>query len=221
MCSTKIKSALLFALLSFATLIGLTPQSLATTALNKPSDGQLSKKIVILGDSLTEGYGVVKEAAYPALLEEQLTKDGFNVQIVNAGISGSTTASGPSRIKWLMKSKPDIVFITLGSNDGLRGVDLKETKKNLKATIQIAKEQKAKVWLAALEVPPNYGKDYVTKFRSMFKQVAEEEKIPLSPFLLDGVAGEKKFNQPDGIHPNEEGHKIIAEKMVKFFKSNL
>jgi acyl-CoA thioesterase I len=177
--------------------------------------------IVTLGDSLTEGYGIEKDKAYPALVEKKLLEKGYSVKIFNAGISGSTTASAPSRLKWLLKSKPHIVFIALGANDGLRGVTIETTKQNLKNTIQIAKNAQVKIWLAGMKLPPNYGKTYTAQFETMFQEIAKEEDIPLLPFLLEEVAGQVTLNQPDGIHPNEKGHQIMAEVVSSFFQKEL
>lgn len=178
-------------------------------------------KLVILGDSLTEGYGIEKENAYPALVEKTLKKQGYDLIVINGGISGSTSASAPSRAKWFLKSQPDYLLITLGSNDGLRGVSVDNLKANLKTTIKLAKEKKVKVWLAGLKMPPNYGKDFTQKFEAVFKEIAKEEQIPLLPFLLDGVAGNPELNQPDAIHPNEKGHEVMAQRVVEFIRKQI
>ncbi|MGE0633906.1 MAG: arylesterase [Pseudobdellovibrionaceae bacterium] len=181
-----------------------------------------AQTILVLGDSLTEGYGVAKESAYPALLEKKLKENGYpKIEIVNAGISGSTTASGAGRLDWLLKKKPDVMILALGSNDGLRGFKLEESKKNLIKVIEKAKAEKVKVILAGNHLPPNYGKKYSEDFHKMFQEVAKEQKVPLIPFLLDKVGGQSKLNLADGIHPNEEGHKIIAETVYKVLKGQL
>lgn len=174
-----------------------------------------AKTLLILGDSLTEGYGVAQSAAFPALLDERFKKEKLNWQVKSAGSSGSTSASGLERIKWLAKSKPDLVLLLLGSNDGLRGVKPEETEKNLNAAVAWAKENKIEIILGQLYMPPNYGKDYTKKFEKVFKNVARKNKIPLADFLLNNVAGKSDLNQPDGIHPNEKGHKIVAENIYK------
>ncbi len=173
------------------------------------------KTLLILGDSLTEGYGVAQSAAFPALIEEKLKKDSLNWTVKAAGSSGSTTASGLERIKWLSKSKPDLVLLLLGSNDGLRGIKPETTEKNLNDTIAWAKENKLEIMLGQLHMPPNYGKDYTKKFEETFKKVAKKNKIPLVDFLLKDVAGKSDLNLPDGIHPNEKGHKVVAENIYK------
>ena len=171
-------------------------------------------KIIFLGDSITAGYGVNKSKAYPALIAEMLKNEKLSsFQVINGGISGSTTASGLSRLKWQLKGKPSFVIIALGANDGLRGTKVEETKKNLEEIINLAKNHNLKILLAGMMMPPNYGKQYTQEFARIFPELAAKHKIPLMPFLLDGVAGEPKLNQSDGIHPNESGHKIIAEKM--------
>lgn len=181
-----------------------------------------SKKLVILGDSLTEGIGVAKESAYPALVEKKIHDSGKKEwTVINAGVSGSTTASGTGRLKWLFKSKPDLLMIVLGANDGLRGLKIEESEKNLAQAIEYAQAQKVKVILGGLYVPPNYGKDYTEKFKKMYQNLAKKYKTPLIPFILDKVAGDPKYNQADGIHPNEAGHKIIADTVYQEIKGLL
>ncbi|QDK43958.1 arylesterase [Bdellovibrio sp. ZAP7] len=180
------------------------------------------KKLIVLGDSITEGYGVSKEAAYPALLEKKLHDTGKKEwTIINAGVSGSTTASGISRMKWLFKSKPDIVFLALGANDGLRGLKVEESQKNLASAIEYAQKEKVEVILGGLYMPPNYGADYTSKFKKMYEDLAKKYKLTFIPFILDKVAGNPKYNLADGIHPNEEGHKIIADTIFNALKGKL
>lgn len=180
------------------------------------------KKLIVLGDSITEGYGVSKEAAYPALLEKKLHDGGKKEwTVINAGVSGSTTASGLSRMKWLFKSKPDVVFLVLGANDGLRGLKVEESQKNLAASIEYAQKENVRVILGGLYMPPNYGKDYTDKFKKMYEDLAKKYKLSFVPFILDKVAGNPKYNLADGIHPNEEGHKIIADTVFNTLKGAL
>ena len=179
------------------------------------------KTLIILGDSLTEGYGVAQKSAFPALLQEKATTDKLGWKIVGAGSSGSTSASGLQRIKWLAKSKPNMVLLLLGSNDGLRGISTSETEKNLNATIAWAKENKIEVLLGQLYMPPNYGKKYTDDFAKIYSSVAKKNKIPLLGFLLEKVAGRADLNLADGIHPNEKGHQIIADQMYKELKTYL
>lgn len=178
-------------------------------------------KILFLGDSLTEGYGVAKENSYPQVVKSYLEKKGVKLTILNGSVSGSTTASGPSRIKWFLKAKPDILFLALGANDGLRGISISTTKKNLEETIAIGKKGKMDIVLAGMMVPPNYGPEYGTAFKTMFSTISKKKKVHFLPFLLEGVAGEKKFNQEDGIHPNEKGHKKMGKLVGEFLIKNL
>ncbi len=177
--------------------------------------------VLFLGDSLTEGLGVPKEAAFPALVEALLKADGAkDLQIINAGISGSTSASALSRLKWHLKAavKPQILFLALGANDGLRGLPVKELKTHLVDTVRLAKLNGMTVLLVGMLMPPNYGKEYTEAFAAVYPAVAKEESVALLPFLLEGVALDKKLNQADGIHPNVDGHKIVATTVVKYLK---
>lgn len=179
------------------------------------------KKIIVLGDSLTEGYGVAQSAAFPALIEEKIKRDKLNWTLTSSGSSGSTSASGLGRIKWISKSKPDMILLLLGSNDGLRGLKTSETEKNLNQTIEWAKSQNIQILLGQLYMPPNYGKTYTDDFAQIYKTVAKKNKVPLLGFLLEQIAGKPEFNLSDGIHPNEKGHKVIAENMYKELKTYL
>lgn len=196
-------------------------QTLNSSEEQRDSSRKQTISIVILGDSLTDGYGIEKEKAFPSLLEKALNDLGYNIKIVNAGISGSTSSSAPSRLRWLVKQKPNVLFLALGSNDGLRGVDSAETKKNLLNTIQIAEQNNVLVWLAGMKIPPNYGLEYTRQFEALFADLAKEKKIPFFPFLLEGVAAKPELNQADKIHPNEKGHALIAKNLLPFFQKNL
>ena len=178
--------------------------------------------ILFLGDSLTEGLGVTKEDAFPKLVETMIqTKLKKDVTVINGGVSGSTTSDGLDRLKWYIKKKPSIVFLALGANDGLRGFDLKQSQENLEEIIKYAQESNAKVLLAGMLIPPNYGPKYSENFRKMYEQLKDKYKLKNMPFLLEGVAGNKELNQRDGIHPNEQGHKIIAKNVFEFIKEEL
>ncbi|MBV2167542.1 MAG: arylesterase [Bdellovibrio sp.] len=180
------------------------------------------KKLIVLGDSLTEGYGVAKEAAYPALLEKKLHEAGKKEwTVINSGVSGSTTASAVTRMKWLFKSKPDAVLLVLGANDGLRGLKIEDSQKHLAAAIEYANSQKVRVILGGLYMPPNYGADYTGQFKKMYEALAKKYKVTFIPFILEKVGGNPKYNLADGIHPNEEGHKIIAENIFQILKGAL
>ncbi|WP_413289792.1 arylesterase [Bdellovibrio sp. HCB337] len=181
-----------------------------------------SKKLLVLGDSLTEGYGVAKDQAFPAVLEKKIHEGGKKEwTVINAGVSGSTTASGISRMKWAFKNKPDLMILALGANDGLRGLKVEESEKNLGQAIEYAQEQKVPIVLAGLFMPPNYGKEYTEKFKKMYVSLSKKYKVTLIPFVLDKVAGDPKLNLADGIHPNEAGHKIVAETVYQEIKGLL
>ena len=181
-----------------------------------------SNTILFLGDSLTEGFGVSKEDAFPELVENLIrTELNKNIIVINGGVSGSTTSDGLARLKWYMKKKPYIVFLALGTNDGLRGLDLEQSQKNLEEIIRYAHKSHAKVILEGMLIPPNYGPEYSAQFKKMYQNLTMKYKLKSMPFLLDGVAGMKEFNQKDGIHPNEKGHKRIAENVFDFIKEDL
>ncbi len=176
-----------------------------------------TKTIMFFGDSLTAGYGLSPEEAFPYLLEQRLNEQGKNCKVINAGLSGETTAGGLSRIDWVLRQPIDVFVLELGGNDGLRGLPLEQTKSNLQAIINKvkAKNPNAKIVVAGMMVPPNMGDDYSTAFRKVFPEIAKKNNATLIPFLLEGVAGNEKLNLPDGIHPNPEGHKIVANNLVK------
>lgn len=185
------------------------------------SAGAQTKRIVIIGDSLTEGFGVSRERAYPSLLQKKIESSGKKYQVINAGISGSTSASAPSRMAWQLKNKPEMILLALGANDGLRGQPVKSMEDNLSTAIAMAKKENVKILLAGIKIPPNYGRDYGADFYAAFKRVADKHSIPLLPFILDKVGGITKLNLADGIHPNEKGHEIVAETVYNFLKKHL
>ena len=174
--------------------------------------------IVALGDSLTEGYGVSKEEAYPYLVEQELIKKGYSVKLINAGISGSTSASAPSRMQWYFRVKPDIVILALGGNDGLRGLSVEHMKKNLGKAISLASSKNIRVLLAGMQIPLNYGENYTKSFRDVFYELAEQFQLPMIPFLLKDVGNIPSLNLPDGIHPNSKGHQIISRTVLKYLE---
>ena len=174
--------------------------------------------IVVLGDSLTEGFGVAKEEAYPHLLEKELQRKGHSVKVINAGISGSTSASAPSRLRWYIKAHPKIVILALGGNDGLRGLSVKHMKKNLSKTIELAQSEKILILLAGMQIPQNYGTEYTESFRNAFHELAQQYQLQMIPFLLKEVGGVSSLNQDDGIHPNPEGHQIIFRTVLEYLE---
>jgi len=174
-------------------------------------------KILFLGDSITAGYGIAQEDAYPALLGQKLESLGIHhVEIMNGSISGSTTASALSRLKWFRKAAPDILVLALGANDGLRGLSVGNMEENLGQAITFAKNNNMQVILAGMQIPPNYGPEYADDFKQVFTTLADDHEIVLIPFLLKGVGGRLDMNQPDGIHPNRAGHQQIAKTVLPF-----
>ena len=172
-----------------------------------------SKTILCFGDSITAGYGLDdSNDAYPALLQQKIDSLGLNYTVINSGVSGETTAGGRSRIDWVIKQKVDLFLLELGANDGLRGVALSETRANLQAIIDVVKEKSPQttIILAGMELPPNMGQDYTTEFRQLYADLAEKNDLEFIPFILKDVGGIASLNQGDGIHPNVEGHKILA-----------
>ena len=176
--------------------------------------------ILILGDSLTAGYGIEKNKAYPALIEKKIRDAGIRAKVINAGVSGNTTAGGLRRLNWYFRQRIDYLVIALGGNDGLRGIDPNESKKNLQNIIDNArlKYPDIEIILAGMQVPPNMGPDYSQRFREIFPELASEKKISLIPFLLEKVGGVKELNLPDGIHPNSEGQKIVSNTVWRILE---
>ncbi len=171
--------------------------------------------ILAFGDSLTAGFGVPERDSYPARIQEILKKNGFPHKVVNAGVSGDTTAGGLRRISWLMQHEPQIVILALGANDGLRGLPVSEMRSNLEKIIQRCREGNAKVLLVGMKMPPNYGKEYTEEFNAVYPLLAKKYDTPLIPFLLEGIAAKKEYTRPDGIHPLAEGYEIVAGTVWK------
>lgn len=169
--------------------------------------------ILFFGNSLTAGYGLDEEDAFPALIQDKIDSTGLDYVVINGGLSGETTASGLNRLDWFLEEGPAVFVLELGGNDGLRGISVAETRKNLKEIIQKVKTRypDTKILLAGMQIPPNMGQEYTAEFSGMYQEVASEESVNLIPFLLEGVAGDPDLNLPDGIHPTEEGHVIVAE----------
>jgi acyl-CoA thioesterase-1 len=168
-------------------------------------------RIVALGDSLTAGLGLVETQAYPAMLQKRLDTEGYEFEVVNAGVSGDTSAGGLRRLDWALEGDTRILIIALGANDGLRGLSVADMKQNLSRIIERAKGKGIVVILAGMEAPPNYGSEYATAFRQAFREVALQQRVLFVPFLLHGVAGHSDLNQADGIHPNARGAAMMAE----------
>jgi acyl-CoA thioesterase-1 len=174
--------------------------------------------VVALGDSLTAGLGVAPDEAYPALLEARLRREGHSYRVVNAGVSGDTSAGGRRRVDWVLRVKPDVVIVALGANDGLRGLPVDELRENLEAIVKRLQTAGARVLLVGMRVPPNYGDDYARAFAGVFPAVAKRTGVALAPFLLDGVAGNARLNQPDGIHPTADGQRAIAVALWPYLR---
>ncbi|MBM4439722.1 MAG: arylesterase [Candidatus Rokubacteria bacterium] len=188
------------AVLAFCALVASAPGSARAA----------ERTIVVLGDSLTAGLGVAPDEAYPALLEARLRREGFAYRVVNAGVSGDTSAGGLRRLDWVLRQTPELVVVALGANDGLRGQPVSALRDNLLAIVERAKAAGARVLLAGMRVPTNYGADYSREFAAVFPEVAKKTGVPMVPFLLEGVAAQARLNQGDGIHPNAEGQRVIA-----------
>jgi len=175
------------------------------------------KTVVVLGDSLAAGLGVDPSQAFPAILQDQINAAGINATVVNAGVSGDTSADGLNRINWLLKRNIDVLILELGGNDGLRGLSVPATESNLQAIIDRTRQKypSAQIIIAGMQMPPNMGEDYTAAFRKLYPELAEKNHAMLIAFLLEGVGGNPSLNQPDHIHPTAEGHKIVAETVWK------
>jgi acyl-CoA thioesterase I len=168
-------------------------------------------RVVLLGDSLTAGLGLLETESYPAVLQQKLDADGYAYDVDNAGVSGDTSAGGLRRLDWALQGNVRVLVLALGANDGLRGLSIGEMTNNLTQIIERAHARNVMVILAGMEAPPNYGQEYATSFRQAFRTIAQRERVLFIPFLLDKVAGHPDLNQADGIHPNVRGAQIVAE----------
>jgi acyl-CoA thioesterase-1 len=167
-------------------------------------------RIVALGDSLTAGLGIPREHAYPSVLEAKLRAEGRAIEVINAGVSGDTSADGLRRTNWALDGNVRLLILALGANDGLRGLPVDQMKANLQGIIHRARQRGIPVLLVGMEAPPNYGEEYAAAFRRVFEDLSRENKVPFVPFLLQGVAGVAELNQEDGIHPTSAGAERIA-----------
>jgi acyl-CoA thioesterase I len=197
-------------LLALALMIVAAPSALAETR----------KTVVVLGDSMAAGYGVEPAQAYPALLQEKINAAGLPFAIVDAGVSGDTTAEGLGRMDWLLQRKMDVLIVELGGNDGLRGIPTATIQSNLQAIIDHARKRypAIKIVITGMKMPANLGPDYAEAFAKVFPELARKNRAALVPFLLEGVGGDASLNQADGIHPTPEGHKIVAQNVWKVLK---
>jgi len=192
-------------------LSSLMPGLQVSAAASEP------KAILLLGNSLTAGYGLDATQAFPALIQDRIDSLGWNLKVINAGQSGDTSSGGLRRIDWLLRREFHVLVLELGINDGLRGIHVDVTRQNLQAIVNRTKSRypDVKVVIAGMQVPPNMGEDYASSFRAIFPQLAKKNGAHLIPFLLEGVGGNPALNLPDGTHPSAEGHKIVAENVWK------
>jgi acyl-CoA thioesterase-1 len=218
-----------YAFINVISLIAITScnNNQQNTTVKQPADKNIPvvsavkvKTILFFGNSLTAGYGVDPSEAFPALIQNKIDSLKLHYKVINGGVSGETSAGGDGRVNWILKQPVDVFVLELGANDGLRGIPLTETKKNLQAIIDKVKEKypAAKLVLAGMQIPPNMGQQYATEFTNLYPELAVKNKIALIPFLLQGVGGDPKLNQQDGIHPTPEGHKIVAENVWEVYR---
>lgn len=184
----------------------------ASVLLTAPAPAE-TPRLVFLGDSLTAGYGLDAPEAFPSLIQERIQAKGWTWTVVNAGVSGDTTAGALRRLDRIFRRKVDVLFVCLGANDGLRGLPPEASERNLRAIVARAKREGAQVVLAGMRLPENYGPDYRTRFEAMYARIARQERVALLPFLLEGVALRPELNQNDGIHPNAEGTRRVAGRV--------
>ena len=189
----------------------------------QPDSARSEPTILVLGNSIAAGYGLTKAEAFPALLQNKIDSLGWQMNVVNAGLSGETTAGGLRRLDWLLRRPVDVLVIELGGNDGLRGTPLDATRRNLAAIIDTARAQypDVRILLAGMQIPPNLGAQYTQQFRALYPALAEEKNVKLVPFLLEGVGGRPALNQSDGIHPTAEGQRLVAENVWTALKPML
>ena len=190
---------------------GASQPQASSAASQDPAAPPPRQRVVALGDSLTAGLGLLETQAYPALLQQRIEADGYEFDVVNAGVSGDTSAGGLRRLDWALEGEVRVLIVALGANDGLRGLSVGEMKQNLSSIIQRAKDRGVVVILAGMEAPPNYGQEYALAFRQAFRDVALQERVLFIPFLLKDVAGHSDLNQGDGIHPNAQGAARVAD----------
>jgi acyl-CoA thioesterase-1 len=195
----------------FLTALGLIVLAAAPLAAQ-------DRLIVAFGDSLTAGAGVSADQSYPALLAQRLKAEGYAYRVVNAGVSGDTTAGGLRRVDWALRLRPDIVILELGANDALRGQDLGGVRANVEQLVARFQEGGARVLVAGMQLPPNYGPRYGGEFQRLFEEVARRRGAALMPSFLEGVGGDPRLNQFDGLHPTAEGYRVIVDRLWPHLK---
>ena len=200
------------------------PRAGAANASEQATSAEKSTapRIIFLGDSLTAGLGLDINHSFPSVIQERLKREGYAFEVVNAGVSGDTSAGGLRRLEWAMADgDPKVLVVALGGNDGLRGLPPEQLEQNLAAIIEGGQKRGLKVILAGMEAPPNFGADYTARFRAVYPTLARRYDIPLIPFLLEGVAGDPAFNQSDGIHPNQRGAQVVADLVWRTLQPTL
>lgn len=207
----------LFALAFTACNSNSSSETAKAPAATAPAAGQPAattgkKRLLFFGNSLTAGYGVEPDEAFPALIGDKIDSLKLNYEVINAGLSGETTAGGRSRVGWILRQPVDMFVLELGGNDGLRGLPLTATRENLQGIIDTVRRRspQAQIVLAGMQIPPNMGQAYATDFKAIYQEIATKNHLVLIPFLLEGVGGDRKLNQADGIHPTPPGHRIVA-----------
>ena len=197
---------------SAETVVAPPPAAGTPAPATSPPSATGKKRLLFFGNSLTAGYGVDPEEAFPARIGEKIDSLGLNYEVINAGLSGETTAGGRSRVGWLLRQPVDVFVLELGGNDGLRGLPLSATRRNLQAIVDTVRRRSpgATIVLAGMQIPPNLGAAYATEFKGLYREIATKNQLVLIPFLLEGVGGDRRLNQPDGIHPTPAGHRVLA-----------
>ena len=199
---------------AFARRIAAVLSLFGLLLLPAAASADATPRILVLGDSLSAGYGLPADDTFPARLEAALEAAGTPAAVINGGVSGDTSAGGRTRLDWMLADRPDMAIVELGGNDALRGLDPDQTYANLDAILKRLREENVAVLLAGMLAPPNMGRDYADDFAAVFPRLAEEHGVPLYPFFLDGVAADPDLNQPDGIHPNAAGVDVIVERIL-------
>ena len=227
MCTAASRAALMNGSVAIPSLVrssviltAVLAVALTALASESPVATPERKTIIVLGDSLAAGAGLDPSEAFPALLQKKVDAEHWKFTVVNAGVSGDTTAGGLRRMDWLLKQRMDVLLLELGGNDGLRGIPVEATRKNLQEIVDRAKKKypQVQIVVAGMHMPPNMGEEHNASFRRIFPELAETNNATLIPFLLEGVGGKSELNLPDRIHPTAEGHKIVAENVWKILK---
>ena len=193
------------------------------TFLSLNLSAQEQETILFFGDSITAGYGLTEEQAFPAIIQQKIDSLGLNYKVINSGLSGETTAGGLRRIDWVLQQHVDIFVLELGGNDGLRGIDPLNSKQNLQGIMDKVRETypEADILLTGMEAPPNMGQTYTSRFREIYTELRNENEVSFMPFILEGVAGDPDLNQSDGIHPTEAGHRVVADDLWEYLRPML